>query len=73
MPRFTQQEEDEMLERAKPLMKWMAENMHPHAKAIVDSSHIEIVEGVVTAQTFEFVYDGPTGLPDSPEPPKKAG
>lgn len=44
-------------EAAEPLMKWLAENMHPHAKAIVDSGSAELVEGVVGHVTDKFIKD----------------
>lgn len=31
---------------AKPLMRWLNDNCHPHITAIVDSSRAEIVEGL---------------------------
>jgi|LakMenEpi03Aug12_release.lakeMendotaPanAssembly.Ray.scaffolds.fasta_scaffold1244166_2 hypothetical protein len=39
-----------MQEAAKPLMTWLAENCHPHVKAIVDSETTEILEGLATSQ-----------------------
>lgn len=60
MPRFTPKQEGEMLEAAKPLMKWLADNTHPHMKVIVGPAHIELVEGLLTGSTLEFVDDGPT-------------
>ena len=33
-----------MLEAAKPLIKWMNENCHPHCEAIVDSTGVRLVE-----------------------------
>jgi hypothetical protein len=42
-------EQIEALEQAaKPLMKFLAENFHPHAKVIVESNKAEIVEGSAT-------------------------
>lgn len=46
-----------MLEAAKPLMKWMADNCHPHCQIIVDNTDVCLVEGVATATTGEFVKD----------------
>lgn len=33
---------------AQPLAKWLAENCHPHVTAIVDSTRLEIAEGIAT-------------------------
>jgi len=32
-------------EAVEPLMKWMSENIHPHATAIVTGTRAELVEG----------------------------
>ena len=48
-----------MLEAEKPLMKWLADNMYPHAKAIVRPAHMELVEGILTSSILDFV-DGST-------------
>jgi hypothetical protein len=54
---ITEKQRDEMLEAAKPLMKWIADNFHPHMMAIVHAAHIELLEGVATNGTIEFVDD----------------
>lgn len=54
---ITPEQRDEMLNAAKPLMKWIAENGHPHCKVLVGPANIELVEGVATAGTLEFVKD----------------
>ena len=47
----------EFEEVVKPIMKWLAENMHPHAKIIIETDRAELVEGVVATVTDEFVPD----------------
>lgn len=42
-------------EAAKPLIKWLAENVHPHHTAIVTATHAELLEGQVVLQTTEFI------------------
>jgi len=37
-------------EAAMPLMQWLAENCHPHCTIIVDSEHVELLEGLATAR-----------------------
>lgn len=54
---ITSQQRDEMLEAAKPLIKWMCENCHPHCTAIVDDTTIELVEGIAIGNTEEFLKD----------------
>lgn len=54
---LTEEQRKQFEEKVKPLMKWLADNAHPHVKAIVDSSSAEIVEGVVSVNTDEFIAD----------------
>ncbi|HHK8238746.1 TPA: hypothetical protein ACQVHK_005364, partial [Serratia marcescens] len=44
-------------EAAKPLIKWLAENVHPHHTAIVDQSSAELLMGLQRVATQEFVKD----------------
>ena len=43
----------EMRIAAMPLMVWLANNCHPHVKAIVDSELVEVMEGLATASRIE--------------------
>lgn len=54
---ITQQQTEEMLEAAKPLIKWINENCHPHCIAQVDSTKIELLEGLAINRTQEFLKD----------------
>lgn len=54
---ITQQQTEEMLEAAKPLIKWMNENCHPHCTAHVGQMYIELTEGIATNSTEEFLKD----------------
>ena len=40
---------------SRPLIEWMAQNIHPHAKALVDSTSAELVEGVNVFNTKEYL------------------
>lgn len=44
-------------EAAKPLIKLLAENCHPHCTAIVTSTGAEILEGLCAFNTQEFIVD----------------
>lgn len=44
-------------EAAKPLIKWLAENEHPHQTAIVSSTHAELLESKLAFPTEEFIKD----------------
>lgn len=42
---------------AKPLIEYLNDNHHPHTKIIVDPIHAEIMEGVMSMRTEEFLKD----------------
>lgn len=44
-------------EAAEPLMKWLAENVHPHHQVIVDATHAELLEGQATHINEAFLKD----------------
>ena len=44
-------------EAVSPLMNWLAINCHPHTKAIVESNMAELVEGVQSKITDEYLVD----------------
>lgn len=54
---LTKEQIAELTEATKPLMKFLAENFHPHVKVIVDSTNAEFLEGSATVQNFEFIKD----------------
>ncbi len=54
---ITEEQQMSMLEAAKPLIKWMNENCHQHCTALVDQMRIELVEGIATNATKEFLRD----------------
>jgi hypothetical protein len=58
---ITEKQRNEMLEAAKPLMKWLAENFHSHTMAVVHGARIELLEGIATNSTLEYVDDGASG------------
>ncbi len=51
------QQQTELLDAAKPLIKWLNDNCHPHCEATVDTSSVEIKEGVAILKTIEFIKD----------------
>ncbi|KHS76990.1 hypothetical protein QT13_01745 [Pectobacterium brasiliense] len=40
---------------ARPLIRYIAENHHPHTHIIIDSQHAELSEGVQSIQTGEYI------------------
>jgi len=53
----TEAQRTSLLEAAKPLMKWMNENCHPHCEATVDQNTVVLTEGITTHRTDEFLRD----------------
>jgi predicted transcriptional regulator len=47
----------EFIELVTPIMKWMAENLHPHTKIIIEANSAELVEGDISYVNNEFLVD----------------
>ena len=54
---LTEQQQNSLLEAAKPLIKWLNDNCHPHCEAKVGPGSVELVEGVCKQLTEEFIKD----------------
>ena len=54
---LTKEQIENMKKASEPLMKWLNEEGHPHMTAIVTTTDCEIMEGLATHKTFEFVKD----------------
>lgn len=53
-----EKKEDLFTKFSRPLMKYLAENHHPHTKVIVESNLSELVEGVKTTGTInDYLVD----------------
>jgi hypothetical protein len=52
---ITKEQNDEMLEAAKPLMKWLNENCHPHCTISIDQNTIKLVEDIACNKADEFL------------------
>lgn len=49
---------EELKEAAKPLIKYLCENYHPHVTAIVTPTSVEVMEGIqVIPNITEFIVD----------------
>lgn len=53
--RITLEQSVEMLKAAEPLMQWLARNCHPHCSAVVDSTRVELLEGIAQQFTAEYL------------------
>ena len=42
---------------ARPLIAWLNENCHPHVTAIVTTYRAELLEGICTFPTNDYVRD----------------
>jgi len=54
---LTKEQVDEMLLVSRPLIQWIAENCHPHCFALVDSVTVQLVEGIATNRTEDYLKD----------------
>lgn len=54
---YSQNKREEFLAAARPMIKWINDNGHPHMKVIVDCTHAELVEGLMMHGTEEYVRD----------------
>ena len=54
---ITEQQREELLEAARPLIRWIAQNCHPHTDAQVDATRVILREGVASHGTEEYLRD----------------
>ena len=54
---INKEQQANMLEAAKPLIKWLNENCHPHCEFRVSQNSVELVESVALELTDEFLKD----------------
>lgn len=50
-------ESEKFKSSVEAVMKYLAENHHPHTKVIIDSDSAELVEGLATHRTDELIKD----------------
>jgi len=48
-------DENAFFEAAKPMMKYLCENCHPHVTVIIDGTRAELMEGLKTAQCEDYI------------------
>lgn len=54
---LTKEQADELLERAKPLIKWLNDNCHPHCQIEITPSGVSLTEAIACRRTEEFLKD----------------
>lgn len=55
---LTKEQCDQMLDAAKPLIRWLNENCHPHCEATVTTTTVELVEGIAKAALADVDREG---------------
>ena len=55
--KLTEEQVQEFNAAARPLIKWISTNCHPHTQIIIDSIHAELYEGVHVLHTEEYLKD----------------
>jgi hypothetical protein len=54
---LTPQQRMELEAVSLPVIKWINENIHPHAIVIVSNASAEVFEASARIQTYEFIPD----------------
>lgn len=57
MAKLTKKKAAAFKKAVEPLMKYLAENHHPHTTCIVVNNSAEILEGIQTHLTEKFIKD----------------
>jgi len=52
---ITRKQQKRMLKAAKPLIRWLNENCHPHCQAVVDLNSVVLFEGIASHRTDEYL------------------
>ena len=55
--KITKEQEEQLEVASKPLMKFLAENFHPHVKVIVESDRAELLEASASIKCEDYVVD----------------
>jgi len=54
---INEKQQQETLEAAKPLIKWLADNINPHAHIVVTSTSVELMQSIACENTNKFIKD----------------
>ena len=54
---LTRDQQAELLEAAKPLIRWINENCHPHVRVVVEWDGARATEDLAAVKTDEFIKD----------------
>lgn len=54
---LSKEQQKEYEKAARPLIKWLNDNCHPHVTVVVDCSHAELSEGIYSFRTENYWRD----------------
>ena len=54
---MNQQERDKFEKIARPLIKFLNDNFHPHVKVVIDCTNAELLEGIYNFRTEDYIKD----------------
>ena len=54
---LNEKQRKEFEEVSRPLMEFLSNNFHPHIKVTIDYSSVEILEGVYSFRTEDYIKD----------------
>jgi hypothetical protein len=54
---LTKEQTDAFVEAARPLIKWLNENGHPHVRAIVELDGAALTEGICSRTVADYIKD----------------
>lgn len=66
---LTQEQNQQMLEASRPLMRWMNENCNPYCVVRVDQSTVELTEGIAMNRTNEYLHKSDCSKHNAPALP----
>ena len=52
-----EQKREDLIKLTTPLIEWLNKNYHPHVKVIVDPTTAELVEGLTSYCTVDYIHD----------------
>ena len=47
----------ELEELARPIMKYLNDNYHPHHEVVITPTRVDLFEGVMASVTYDYVKD----------------
>lgn len=54
---MTEEQRQAFEKAARPLIEWLAQNMHPHSTVIVNATTAELLDGVCVFRTDDYLVD----------------